>query len=50
MKKIEQAVAKAARDYAIKSMFGLPCTFFFYQPKVSEQLKVRLKETRRKNG
>lgn len=48
MKKLEQAVAKVARDYADKSVNDWPCTYFFYQPKVTEQLKKRLKETRKK--
>lgn len=48
MKKLEHILAKAARDYADKSINGVPCTYFFYQPKVTEQLKKRLIETRKK--
>lgn len=48
MKRLEQAVAKAARDYADKSINGWTCVFFVYQPKVTEQLKKRLIETRKK--
>lgn len=49
MKRLEQAVAKAARDYADKSVNSWSCLIFMYQPKVTEQLKKRLKETRKKN-
>lgn len=48
MNRLEKAVAKLARDYADKSVNGWPCFAFFYQPKVTEQLKTRLKETRKK--
>lgn len=48
MKRLEQIVAKAAWDYADKSIIGRPCGWLFYQPKVTEELKQRLKETRKK--
>lgn len=48
MKELKHILAKAARDYADKSINGLPCSIFMYQPKVTEQLKKRLKETRKK--
>lgn len=48
MKRLEQAVAKAARDYADKSVNGWSCLIFVYQPKVTEQLKKRLIKTRKK--
>ncbi len=48
MKKLEQLVAKVARDYADKSVNGWTCNLFYFQPKVTEQLKERLKETRKK--
>ncbi|SES61895.1 hypothetical protein [[Clostridium] polysaccharolyticum] len=48
MKKIEKAIAKVARHYADKSVNQLTCTFWWYQLKVTEQLKTRLKETRKK--
>lgn len=48
MKRLEQAVAKTARDYADKSINGWSCALFMYQPKVTEQLKKRLIETRKK--
>ena len=49
MKRLEQVVAKATRDYADKSVNGWLCNYFFYQPKVTEQLKKRLTETRKKS-
>ena len=49
MKRLEQAVAKAARDYADRNVNHWVCGLIFYQPKVTEQLKKRLKETRKKN-
>lgn len=48
MKKIEKAITKVARDLADKSVNQWTCTFWWYQPKVTEQLKERLKETRKK--
>lgn len=48
LKKLEQVVAKAARDCADKSVNQWACSLIFYQPKVTEELKTRLKETRKK--
>lgn len=48
MNRLEQAVAKVARDYADKSVNTWPCGWLFYQPKVTEEFKQRLKETRKK--
>lgn len=48
MKKLEHFVAKAARDYADKSLNGWLCNYIFYQPKVTEEMKKRLKKTRKK--
>lgn len=48
MKKLEHFVAKAARDYADKSLNCWLCNFIFYQPKVTEEMKQRLKEMKKK--
>ena len=51
MKKIEQIAAKTAWKLADASvnLWGGTCTLFLYQPKVTEQLKKRLKETKQKH-
>lgn len=51
MKKIEQIAAKTAWKLADASIniWGGACTFILYQPKVTEQLKKRLKETKQKH-
>ena len=48
MNKLEKFLAESARKYADASVNRWPCHAIFYQPKVSEQLKKRLEETRRK--
>nr|WP_297936069.1 hypothetical protein [uncultured Lachnoclostridium sp.] len=48
MKKLEHIVSKAARDYADKSLNFWLCNYIFFQPKVTEEMKQRLKETRKK--
>lgn len=49
MKKIEQIAAKAAWKLADVSVNKGGCIFILYQPKVTEQLKKRLKETKQKH-
>lgn len=49
MIKMEKAIAKVARHCADTSVNKWTCTFWWYQPKVTDQLKTRLKETRKKN-
>lgn len=46
MKKLDKAVAKAVWKFTDASVNKSICTFFFYQPKITEQLKKRLEETR----
>lgn len=49
MKRLEKVVAQMARDYADYSINQRPCGWIFYQPKIAEEMKQRLKETRKKN-
>jgi len=49
MIKMEKAIAKVARHCADTSMNKITCTFWWYQPKVTDQLKSRLKEMRKKD-
>ena len=49
MLKMEKAIAKAARLCADTSINMIACFFWWYQPKVSDQLKSRLKEMRKKD-
>ena len=48
MNKLEKFAAETARKYADASVNMWGCDFILYQPKVTEQLKNRLKETRQK--
>ncbi|HAU87658.1 MAG TPA: hypothetical protein DCW90_19875 [Lachnospiraceae bacterium] len=47
MIKMEKAIAKVARHCADMSMNKITCTFWWYQPKVTDQLKSRVKEMRK---
>lgn len=49
MKKIEEIAAKTAWKLADASVNKVGCIFILYQPKVTEQLKKRLKETKQKH-
>lgn len=44
MKRLEQVVAKTAKNFTDRSVNQWTCGLIFYQPKVTEQLKKRLKE------
>ena len=48
MSKLEKFLVISARRCADASVNKFPCLFVLYQPKVSEELKNRLKETRKK--
>lgn len=48
MNKLEKFLAESTRKYVDASVNKFPCLFVLYQPKVSEELKNRLKETRKK--
>lgn len=49
MLKMEKAIAKAARLCADTCINEITCIFIWYQPKVTDQLKSRLKEMREKD-
>lgn len=44
MKKLEKVAANAARRVTEISVCKRTCIFFFHQPKVTEQLKKKLRE------
>ena len=48
MSKLEKFLVISARRCADASVNQWSCLFALYQPKVSEELKKRLKETRKK--
>lgn len=47
MGKIEDILKDVVRYCVEKDVRDQACTFFFYQPKVSENLKQRLQETKK---
>lgn len=45
--KVQGIIADFARNYAKKNINDQTCIFIVYQPKVSENLKKRLQETKK---
>ncbi|HAU85617.1 MAG TPA: hypothetical protein DCW90_08970 [Lachnospiraceae bacterium] len=46
MKRLEQVAVKVARKITEQNVDQSVCFFFFYQPKINQNLKKRLRETR----
>lgn len=46
MKRLEQVAAKVARKITEQNVDQSACFFIFYQPKITQNLKKRLRETR----